>query len=338
MNHRHRLIFASAIIVLAAGISVAQIFGPGGFGGGGFGGRRGRGGFGGFGGGYRGYGSSDEPLISTEGGQTVNENTVKTARETATHSGGADVPDWSNAPAFAKDVFTYTRVIYRWDTSDFRTPGMLRWINDYPDSDLNFSYRLSQLTSIRSDPDCRVIKLTDPDLRNYPFIMMEKPWGMDLREDEVSALRKYLLNGGVLWVDDFWGDSQWNSFEAQMKRVLPERNWTELTVDHPVFHCVFDLKVPNISKLQVPSMPSFRRGSDSGFYGGWNARRGDGDPNMHVRAWLDEKGRIMVIATHNTDYGDGFEREGEDPEYFQTFSEPRAYPLGINIIYYIMTH
>jgi hypothetical protein len=59
---------------------------------------------------------------------------------------------------------------------------------------------------------------------------------------------------------------------------------------------------------------------------------------MHVRAWLDDKQRIMVIATHNTDNGDGWEREGEDEEYFHTFSEPRAYPLGINIIFYLMTH
>jgi hypothetical protein len=133
-------------------------------------------------------------------------------------------------------------------------------------------------------------------------------------------------------------DEEWNSFAAQVKRVLPGRDWTELHIDHPIFHCVFDLNVTNISQLQVPSLPSWRRGSQSGLYGGWNAYRGTGDPNMHVRAWLDEKGRIMVIATHNTDYGDGFEQEGDNADYFNTFSEKRAYPLAINIIYYIMTH
>jgi len=54
---------------------------------------------------------------------------------------------------------------------------------------------------------------------------------------------------------------------------------------------------------------------------------------MHVRAWLDDRSRIMVIATHNSDTGDGWEREGEDEDYFREFSEPRAYPLAINIIF-----
>ena len=142
----------------------------------------------------------------------------------------------------------------------------------------------------------------------------------------------------MLFVDDFWGDSQWQPFEDQMKRVLLGRPWTELHLDHPIFHCVFDIKAKNMSDLQVTSLPAWRRGSSSGRYGGWNARQGDGDPNMHVRAWLDDKGRIMVIAAHNTDNGDGYEQEGDNPEYFNTFSETRAYPLGINIIYYIMTH
>jgi hypothetical protein len=332
MKPGRKIILLSALGLLAAGVSLAQFFG----GGGGFGGFGRRGGFGM--GGYRGYGSPDAPLISTEGGDIVNEDTVKTARETATHSAGADTPDWTNAPGFAQDVFTYARVMYRWNPDDNRTPGMLRWINDYPDSDLNFSYRLQQLTALKTDPNGRVIKLTDPNLSNYPFIFMEKAWGMELRDDEVTILRNYLLNGGVLWVDDFWMDPQWDAFNAQMKRVLPGRTWTELGVDHPLFHCVFDLKLSDMSDLQVPSMPTWRRGANTGFYGGFGAYGQPGDPNMHVRAWLDDKGRIMVLATHNSDNGDGFEREGEDPEYFNTFSEKRAYPLGINIVYYIMTH
>ena len=59
---------------------------------------------------------------------------------------------------------------------------------------------------------------------------------------------------------------------------------------------------------------------------------------MHVRAILDDKGRIMVIATHNCDNGDGWEREGEDDYFFHEFSEKRAYPLAVNILFYTMTH
>ncbi len=59
---------------------------------------------------------------------------------------------------------------------------------------------------------------------------------------------------------------------------------------------------------------------------------------MRVRAWLDDKRRIMVLAIHNSDTGDGWEREGEDEEYFHEFSENRAYPLAVNAIFYLMTH
>jgi hypothetical protein len=319
--------------LLVIGICAAQNYG-GGFGGWGRGGGRGRGG-------YRGSGSPDAPLITTEGGDTVDEDTVRTARETAFHS--TEIPDWTNAAGFEQDVFSFARIIYRWNSDDprtVRTPGMLRWVNDYPDADLNLSYRLQQMTSLKTDPDGRVLKLTDPALADYPFIYMVKPWGLDLTDAEVPILRKYLLNGGVLMADDFWGDSQWNSFEAQMKRVLPDRTWTNLPLSHPIFHCVFPVITTDINKLQMPSLPKWERSENptSGRYGGWGARADDGPPDMHVRAWFDDKGRIMIIATHNTDNGDGWEREGEDHEYFQIFSEQRAYPLGINIIYYIMTH
>ncbi len=327
MRMRRKIFLLGAIFALAASVCVAQFRGRGG--GRGFGGRGG-------------FGDDTGPFIRTEGGPggrgvLVNEDTVRTARETAAHS--TDLPNWTNTSGFEKDVFTFTRIIYKEDPRQWRM-GPVRWINDYPDSDLDLSFRLQQLTSIKVDPDGRVLKLTDPALFDFPWIYMVKPGGMELREEEVPILRKYLLNGGVLMADDFWGDSEWAPFEAQIKRVLPGRDWQELPLSHPIFHCVFDLNVSEKNKLQVPSIHRWERtqNPDSGMYGGYRAFRGDGDPNMHVRAWLDDKGRIMVIATHNTDNGDGWEREGENKQYFETFSETRAYPLGINIVFYVMTH
>ncbi len=322
MSRRRKFIFLGGVAVLAAGVCVAQY-------------RRG-----GRGWGWGGWGDENGPFIRTEGGDLVNEDTVRTARETASHSTGT--PNWTNAPGFEKDVFTFTRIIYKQTSNPYvrRFPGPLRWVNDYPDSDLNLSFRLQQLTSLKVDPDGRVLHLKDPALRDYPWIYMVKPGGMELRDEEVPILRKYLLNGGVLMADDFWGDSEWNNFESQIKRVLPDCGWVELPMEHPVFHCVFDLKGPDKNTLQVPSIHRWEatQNPTSGMYGGFDARRGDGDPNMHVRAWLDDKGRIMVIATHNTDNGDGWEREGENPDYFRLFSETRAYPLGINVLFYVMTH
>ena len=301
-----RFIFLlGAFVALAAGICFAQ----------GWGGRRGFGG-----GGYR-----SGPIIQTEGGGVVNEDTVRTARETDEHSTGT--PNWTNAPGFAKDVFTFARIAYK--MNDRPASVMLGWVNDYPDGDLNLSFRLQQLTSIKVDPDCRVLKLTSPDLCNYPFIFMAQPGHMGLTEAEVPLLKKYLLSGGVLLVDDFWGTGEWESFEAEMKRVLPGRPWVELPMDHPIFHCVFDLKMPK-NDLQVPTIHFWRPGSLT--------YRSEDTRGFHVRAWLDDKQRIMVLALHNTDTGDGWEREGESHEYFERFSEKISYPLGINIIFYSMTH
>jgi hypothetical protein len=299
-----------SLVTLAAGISVAQYWrgGPGGF-------------------------RGDElvgPMIQTEGGIAVNEDTVRTARETASHSTGT--PNWTNAPGFEKDVFTFARIIYKQKINSMRgwRSSAFGWANDYPDSDLNLSYRLQQMTSMKVDPDGRVLRLTDPDLFKFPFIYIVKPGRMELRNEEVPALRKYLLNGGALLADDFWGEQEWASFEHEMKRVFPERQWVELGMDHPLFHCVFDIRLPK-NGLQVPPIHFFERT-------GGSSRNGEESKDMHVRAWLDDKKRIMMIATHNTDNGDGWEREGEETDYFHEFSEKRAYPLAMNIVFYFMTH
>lgn len=112
-------------------------------------------------------------------------------------------------------------------------------------------------------------------------------------------------------------------------------------MDHPIFHCVFDIKGPK-NKLQTPSIHVATRRHSTDFT--WEDFHADQNGNqedcseMRVRAILDNKGRIRVIATHNCDNGDSWEREGEDDWFFHEFSEKRGYPLGINIIFYLMTH
>jgi len=271
-------------------------------------------------------------MVRTEGGQLVNQDTVRTARETAPHV--METPNWTNLAGFERDTFTFARILYK----SPNRPAWLGWINDYPDSDLNLSFRLQQLTSMKVDPDGRVIRLTDPNLADYPFIFAAQPGGMELSEEEVRALRKYLLSGGVFWADDFWGTRDWEHFEGQMERVLNGRKWEELSLEHKIFHNVFNLEGP-MSKLQSPSIHHWRRNYDpadpTAMVSGY---RGPGSEDMHVRCWLDDKKRILVIATHNCDNGDGWEREGENEDYFHLFSEKRAYPLAINVLFYLMTH
>jgi Domain of unknown function (DUF4159) len=285
------------ILVLALGVVFAQQ-------------RRFRGGFGG---GGRGGGEWGE-------GGWISDDT-RTAREVPTHSTGT--PNWTNAPGFEKDVFTFVRVRRERKGG---TGGS--WSTDTPDSDLNFSFRLQQMTSMKVDPDGRYIHLTDPDLCNYPFIYMVEPGTLYLNDAEVVALRKYLLNGGFLMLDDFWGEGEWRGMAEEIKKVFPDREFVELPLTHPIYHCVFEIK----TKAQVPGITYWERS------GGDTSERGADSREVHHRAIFDDKGRMMIIATHNMDNGDGWEREGESAEYFEKFSEKISYPLGINIIVYVMTH
>ncbi len=240
------------------------------------------------------------------------------------------IPDWELSREIPHDVFTFVRI--RYNSYGFRGG---KWATDYPDADLNFSYRLQEMTSMKVHPDGKIMELTDEKLIDYPFIYIIEPGDLEFTETEVIALRKYLLNGGFLMVDDFWGGWEYENFTEEMRRVFPPKEFPqqqprELPQEHPIFHCVFDLK----EKPQVPSIGVALSGR---MYEPRDHPTDDGS-EVHYQGLHDDKGRMMAIICHNTDLGDGWEREGQDQEYFKQFSEPRAYPMGINIIYYAMTH
>ncbi|MEM9158025.1 MAG: DUF4159 domain-containing protein [Verrucomicrobiota bacterium] len=242
----------------------------------------------------------------------------------------AGVPDWEINPRFKYDVFTFARVQY----SSYTYRGgynyrRQKWATDYPDAELNLAYRLQQMTSLKVDPDTAVVRLDQDDLSDYPFLYMVEPGDLEFSEAEIVALRQYLLNGGFLMVDDFWGEREWENFYYEIKRVFPNREPVELPIDHPIFHIVFDLE----EKPQVPSIHSASMNRGTGIT--WE--RPDAR-TVHYKALFDDKGRMMAIICHNTDLGDGWEREGEAEWYFREFAEKKAYPMGINIIFYAMTH
>jgi hypothetical protein len=240
------------------------------------------------------------------------------------------VPDWKVDPAFKNDVFTFVRIEYDSYRGGYGRGG--GWRTDWPDAELNLSFRLQQLTSLRVNPNPITMRLTDPRLFDYPFIYIVEPGALTFSEDEVLALRKYLTNGGFLMVDDFWGDYQWDNFYREIKRVFPNREPTELPLDHEIFRCVYHLK----EKPQIPSINAAWSGKSEGIT--WERGHGGNTQTVHYKGIFDDKGRMMAFIGHNTDLGDGWEREGEDPWYFREFSEKKAYPLGINIVVYAMTH
>jgi hypothetical protein len=130
-------------------------------------------------------------------------------RRSASSGGRNGVPEWTNPSGFERDVFTFARVEY-----DSTYGGRGRgggWTTDYRDADLNFSYRLQQLTALRVDPEGTTLRLTNPDLFNHPFIYIVEPGRLEFSDEEVQTLRRYLLSGGFLMVDDFWGEVEYEN-------------------------------------------------------------------------------------------------------------------------------
>ena len=244
------------------------------------------------------------------------------------------VPDWELDAEFPEDVFTFVRIMY-----NARGGQWGKWRTDYPDSDLNMSFRLQQLTSLKVNPNPIVLELTDPRLFDYPFIYFCEPGGggfrgysdggLNFTPEEAHTFRQYLDNGGFAMFDDFWGENEWFEFYREIKKVFPDKEPEDIPLSHPIFNAVYELK----EKPQIPAIGTALQGRGAGItWERWDAQE------VHYRGIFDDKGRLMVVICHNTDLGDGWEREGEDPWYFHEFSEKKAYPLGINIVFYAMTH
>jgi hypothetical protein len=228
--------------------------------------------------------------------------------------------------------FNFCRALY---TSGRREAGGQGWSTDYPDAELNFSVRLSELTKTRvsrdddGSPDHIVVRLTDEALYQCPYLHMEDVGTAALNAEEIEGLRTFLLKGGFLWVDDYWGSYAWANWLTQLSRVLPQSEYPvkDLTPDHPIFKTMFEVK----ALPQIPSIQFWR------ISGGRTSERGADSATPHVASVFDQHGNMMVLMTHNTDISDAWEREGEDPRFFYTFS-PDGYAVGINVVLYAMSH
>lgn len=234
------------------------------------------------------------------------------------------------SPADHDGAFHFCRVLYR---SGRGSGG--GWGVDYPRADTNLSIRLSEITrapvsfDAMREPRHLVVTLTDDALFQCPFVMMTEVGSIYLDDQEVARLREYLLKGGFLWADDFWGSYAWDVWESAIRQVLPAAEYpmVELPLDHPIFRTHFVVK-------KVPQIPSINFWVGSG---GGTSERGRDSQTPSMRAIVDENGRVMVLITHNTDIGDSWEREGDDPDYFYAFAVD-GYAVGINVVLYSMMY
>ena len=129
--------------------------------------------------------------------------------------------------------FHYCRAVYRMN------PGGDggSWLTDYPLADIDLSVRLAELTKMRvgfdpgGQPQHLIVQLTADELFKCPVIIMQEVGRLFLNDEDATRLRTYLLKGGFLWVDDFWGSYAWDSWATQIRKVFPPRSTDRRSAD-----------------------------------------------------------------------------------------------------------
>jgi len=206
----------------------------------------------------------------------------------------------------------------------FFPPQGWGWATDFPGADCKFMGGVHRLTGVRVHPNPNVMAILDPNLFQFPFAYMVEVGGMLLSDEEAARLREYLLRGGYLFVDDFWGGWQKANFEDQMRKVFPDRELEVLPLSHPVFHTFYDLD----AVMQIPNV-------GNGCYGGPTWQEPD-DREPKIYGIHDDAGRLMVVVTYNSDLGDAWEYM-DLPCYPEMFSG-YAYRAGVNFMIYALSH
>jgi hypothetical protein len=236
------------------------------------------------------------------------------------------VRDAAEVQALAND-FTFVRIAYSSPSptspaARAAAPGedanALRagsWATDYPEAEFQFSRQVEERLRLTA-ADSKILTLTDPTLSQYPMIYLVEGGRMRLGGEEVATLRDYLVGGGFLVVDDFWGAEEWVALVAELRRVFPDRPIIDLPADHDVFSAFY----PISSRPAVPGFVEFRSG------------RAAAEPRY--RGILADDGRLMAILLFNMDFGDAWEHI-DDPDY-PVESSRSAVAMGINSLVYAL--
>lgn len=252
------------------------------------------------------------------------------------------LPGMSQTRSETTPEFYFTRLIYGNGNGPARTPildfrcadleageGGTRfgggWGTDFPASDCKFMWGVERLTNIRVyDKSPHVVSALDPALFGYPYLYIVSPHRMYLVPEEAQALREYLLRGGFLHVDDFWGLQQRAAVEEEMEKIFPDRRMVKLNLDHEVFHTFFDID----TVMQIPNV-------NNGCSGGrtWE-QQSEIEPMIFGISGDD--GRLMVLITYNSDLGDAW--EWMDLECYPEQYSGQSYRMGLNFMIYAMTH
>jgi hypothetical protein len=230
-----------------------------------------------------------------------------------------------------KTEWTFARLMYppagrygygRFRGSDWRQ-GNSMWTQDYPRADRHFLRAMRRLTRIHARSVEQPVNLDDgDDVYNWPWLYAVQVGWWNLTDAQAKKLRDYLLRGGFFMCDDFWGDSQWEVFQASMKRVFPDRPIVDIDDADQIFHSVYDLD----DRYQVPGARYLSTGV---------TYKCEGCP-PRWRGIYDDKGRVIAAMTFDSDLGDSWEW-ADDPQYDEKFSA-LGIRIGVNYVVYAMTH
>jgi hypothetical protein len=211
----------------------------------------------------------------------------------------------------------------RWgETLDWRSGGT-SWTQDYPRADRHFAEALRRLTRIQARSVEQPVNLDDTDdVFDWPWLCAGEMGDWLLTDAQAKTLREYLLRGGFLMLDDFWGTEEWNRFNESMRRVFPDRPVVEIDSSDPIFHTIYNLD----RRYQIAGEWALARGT---------TYRNDGQ-TAHWQGIYDDNGRVMVAISFNSDIGDSWEW-ADDPSYPEKYSA-LGIRIGVNYVVYAMTH
>ena len=231
-------------------------------------------------------------------------------------------PGTQAGPPGVPREFYFSRVAYSGYGRGYYGRGR-SWAVDFPKADRQFLVVLERLVNLDIYAMEHPVVLDDPGVRRFPFLYALEVGGMALTPPEVDGLRSYLLAGGFLVIDDFWGTREWENFEREIRRVLPEYPIVDLDLEHPLFSSFYDID----EIVQVPGVRQGRRGGPTWERDGYEAQ---------VRGIFDDRGRLMVVINFNTDLGDAWEHA--DSPYYPLDSSTYAFEVAVNQIVYGMSH
>ena len=201
--------------------------------------------------------------------------------------------------------------------------GLSLWTQDYPRADRHFLQALRRLTRIPVRSVEQPVNLDENEQYDLPWLYAVQvgEWGPTPKQ--CLELREYLLRGGFFMADDFHGNYERQVFLNSMKMVFPDRPVVEIPNDDPILHTVYDLS----DRIQIPGQAHIRAGCK-------NCE--DGGRGAHWQGIYDDKGRVMIAITYNSDVGDAWEF-ADDPTYPENAASS-AIRIGVNYVVYAMTH